>query len=228
MIRDLLPRQVVAVESHGADAPLAPLRPLFSAEEAVIAGAAPKRRREFTAVRGCAHAALEGLRLPAAPVLPGTDGAPRWPAGVVGSMTHGGGYHAAALAHGALMLTVGIDAEKDAPCPDGVLRHIARETELRRHSRLSRDEPEVNWDRLLFSAKESVYKAWYPLAGCRLGFLEADVTLRPDGTFTAVLLADVPPHAKTGTASAPPLAFEGRWLAEQGLLITAIAVSRHG
>ncbi len=43
--------------------------------------------------------------------------------------------------------------------------------------------PGPSWDRLLFSAKESVYKAWFPLTGRWLGFEEAAITINPaDGT----------------------------------------------
>src|SRR5262249_33599292 len=61
------------------------------------------------------------------------------------------------------------------------------------------------WDRLLFSAKESVYKAWFPLARRWLGFEEADVTLDPAGRFTARLL--VP---------GPVSGFTGRWTVHNG------------
>ena len=37
----------------------------------------------------------------------------------------------------------------------------------------------IHWDRLIFSAKESVYKAWYPLARRWLGFEEAAVSIDP-------------------------------------------------
>lgn len=38
----------------------------------------------------------------------------------------------------------------------------------------------VCWDRVLFCAKETVYKAWFPLTHCWLGFQEASVTIYPD------------------------------------------------
>ena len=69
--------------------------------------------------------------------------------------------------------------------------------------------PGTCWDRLLFSAKESVYKAWFPLTRRWLGFEEADITIDPaDGTFTARLLVPAP------VAGGSPLTgFTGRWLA---------------
>ena len=78
----------------------------------------------------------------------------------------------------------------------------------------------MRWDRLLFSAKESVYKTWFPLTGRWLGFEHADVTITPDGTFTARLLTELT------EAQPPPTSFVGRWLARGGLILTAITVPR--
>lgn len=71
---------------------------LFPSEQAVVDGAAEKRRREFAAVRRCARAGLERLGIPEAPILPGAGGAAGWPAGIVGTMTHCSRYAGAALA----------------------------------------------------------------------------------------------------------------------------------
>ena len=78
--------------------------------------------------------------------------------------------------------------------------------------------PGTCWDRLLFSAKETTYKAWFPLARCWLGFEDADITINAtDGTFEARLLVSAP--TVTGSALA---GFTGRWLARDGLILTAI------
>ena len=66
------------------------------------------------------------------PVLPGERGAPRWPAGVVGSMTHCAGYRAAALVRAADLASLGIDAEPHGPLPEGVLRRVALPAERER------------------------------------------------------------------------------------------------
>lgn len=193
---------------------------LFPEEEAVIAKAADKRRREFTTTRACARAALARLGLPPAPILPGLQGAPQWPARVVGSMTHCAGYRACAVAHDRDVRTIGLDAEPHDALPDGVLGAVASGDEQARLAALTIAAPGVSWDRVLFSAKESVYKAWFPLTRRWLGFEDASVTIDPaTGTFTARLLVDGPEvngAALTG--------FEGRWLVDGGLIITAIAV----
>ncbi|GGM44251.1 4'-phosphopantetheinyl transferase [Micromonospora sonchi] len=215
MIERILPPAVVVVESFndpdGAT--------LFPEEEACIAKAVQKRRREFTTVRDCARRALGQLGLAPAPILPGVRGAPVWPDGVVGSMTHCDGYRGAALARSAEIATIGVDAEPHAPLPDGVLGAIALPGERTRTAALAADQPAIWWDRLLFSAKESVYKAWFPLTGRWLGFDEADIELAPDGTFVAQLL--VPGPLLGGT---PVTSFRGRFLVDRGLLLTAIAV----
>ena len=73
MIGDILPPQVAAAEAFG-DLPGAVL---FAEEEAVIAKAVDKRRREFATARACARAALAKLGLPAVPIVPGFLGAPQ-------------------------------------------------------------------------------------------------------------------------------------------------------
>ncbi|MCT7354078.1 4'-phosphopantetheinyl transferase superfamily protein [Streptomyces sp. 15-116A] len=225
MIEELLPQTVVVVEAHGDEGTDAPL---FPAEEALLTKAVAKRRREFTAVRSCARRAMEKLGVPPQPVLPGERGAPGWPAGLLGSMTHCDGYCAAALVRAGDLASLGIDAEVHGPLPEGVLPAIALPAEAARIGRLSEQRPEVHWDRLLFSAKESVYKAWFPLTGKWLDFTEADIDLHADpgertrGAFRAELL--VPGPLVGGRRIGH---FQGRWSTERGLIATAIAVP-HG
>ncbi|MEU0740444.1 4'-phosphopantetheinyl transferase superfamily protein [Streptomyces sp. NPDC006134] len=226
MIEELLPATVVAVEIHGHDDP-GPAA-LFPQEAEAVARAVDKRRREFTAVRVCARRAMDKLGVPPQPVLPGERGAPRWPEGLTGSMTHCEGYCAAALVRTADLASLGIDAEPDEPLPQGVLDAVSLPAEAERLRRLAADGPGVHWDRLLFSAKESVYKAWFPLTGRWLDFSEADIEIAADprdgrcGTFRAALLV---PGPRVGGRHLTH--FEGRWAARQGLLATAVTVP-HG
>ncbi len=216
MIKEILPPEVTAVEAFGD----LPGGTLFPAEEAAIARAVDKRRREFSTGRACAHAALVKLGLPPAPILRGPQGAPQWPDGVVGSITHCAGYRAAAVARAQDVRTVGLDAEPDEALPDGVLDRIAVDRERAWLRETAGPVPGPNWDRLLFSAKESVYKAWFPLAGRWLGFEEAVITIDPAaGGFTARLLVPGPV-----IGGRPLTGFSGRWAAGRGLVLTAIAV----
>lgn len=217
MIEAILPAGVIAVEARD-DATDARL---FPEEELAVGRAVEKRRREFTTARMCARAALEKLGFPAVPIPTGERGEPLWPAGAVGSITHCDGYRACAVARSSEIVTVGIDAEPNAALPNGLLADIARPEELPWLRRLELDLPEVHWDRLLFSAKESVYKAWFPLAKRWLGFEDAVIVFDPStGTFTARLLVSGPP-----LADEPLRGFSGRWVVRDGIIATAIAVS---
>ncbi|WP_051804887.1 4'-phosphopantetheinyl transferase [Streptomyces griseus] len=218
MIASLLPAPAVTAELfHDPPGPLG----LFPEEERVVAGAVAARRREFAAVRACARRALGELGLPPVPILPGTAGAPVWPGGHVGSMTHCQGYRAAAVARRGDLAAIGCDAEPNAPLPsEGVLDLIALPAERAWLRDLTARRPAVAWDRLLFSAKESVYKTWFPLTGRPLDFDEAVITPDPSaGTFRAELLVEGPlvDGVRIG-------AFDGRWCAGNGLVVTAIAL----
>ncbi|MFD7621935.1 4'-phosphopantetheinyl transferase [Streptomyces sp. NPDC059802] len=220
MIEKILPSRVAVAEAF-SDLPDAVLLP---GEEELTRGFVAKRRGEFATTRHCARRALGSLGIAPVPILKGERGAPIWPERTVGSLTHCTGYRAAAVAHRTDVFSIGIDAEEHAPLPGDVHNSIALATEQRRERELRREHPEIHWDRLLFSAKEAVYKAWFPLTHRWLGFEEADIELRLDGSFTAELLASDPVPA-TGTGSeAVPAAFHGRWLAEKGLVLTAIVV----
>lgn len=217
MIEQILPPGVACAEAFvdPADAVL------FPEEEALVATAVDKRRREFATARGCARSALAALGVPPAPILPGKRGAPRWPPGFVGSITHCAGYRAAAVARSRDLLTIGIDAEPDDVLPDDVLDVVSLPGERARLRDLARAVPGACcWDRLLFSAKESVYKAWFPLACRWLGFEDADITINAaDGTFEARVLVAVPT-----VRGSPLVGFTGRWLACDGLILTAVTV----
>jgi 4'-phosphopantetheinyl transferase EntD len=218
VIEEILLPAVAAAEEFG-DRPDAVL---FPAEQAVIGRAVERRRREFATGRACARAALARLGHPPVAILPGERGSPGWPPGIVGSITHCAGYRAAAVGKAAEVLAIGLDAEPDQPLPDGVLGAISLVAERATLGDLARSAPGPNWDRLLFCAKESVYKAWFPLTGRWLGFEQAHITLDPAaGTFTARLLVpgpEVDGRELTG--------FEGRWLARDGLILAAICVAR--
>jgi 4'-phosphopantetheinyl transferase EntD len=80
----------------------------------------------------------------------------------------------------------------------------------------------VCWDRLLFCAKESVYKAWFPLTRRWLNFEDASVDFdQVNRTFTARLLVDGPV-----VNGAVLRSFDGRWLVSNGLIAATIVIPR--
>ncbi|WP_329454776.1 4'-phosphopantetheinyl transferase family protein [Streptomyces sp. NBC_01497] len=222
MIAELLPATVRAYDTFtDASGDV-----LFPEERAVVARAVHKRRREFTTVRGLARTAMAELGVPPAPLLPDRRGAPRWPEGLVGSMTHCDGYRAVALAREADVHAVGIDAEPNEPLPEGVLEAVTGPAERTRIAALLDAHPGVAWDRLVFSVKETIFKAWYPRTRYELEFAEADVTPVPRGGtagtfgFALTLAAADGPDTRWLTAT------RGRWTTGDGVLVTALAVPR--
>ncbi|RDI22251.1 4'-phosphopantetheinyl transferase family protein [Lentzea flaviverrucosa] len=210
MLEQLFPPPIAVVERYDDDEPVE----LFPEEEAQLGNAVPKRRFEFGTVRACAREAMRVLDVAPAAILPGPKREPLWPDGIVGSLTHCAGYRAAALARTGDFETIGIDAEPHLPAPDGVLGAIAIPAELGRMAGLKGEDPKICWDRLLFSAKETTYKAWFPVTRRWLGFEDADITLDAGGTF----------HSRILLPDSPIAGFDGRWLVQGDLLVTAIAV----
>ncbi|MBD7919550.1 4'-phosphopantetheinyl transferase superfamily protein [Cellulomonas sp. Sa3CUA2] len=205
MLADLLPPGVVGVEAFGASA----AAPLLGDEAAAVARAVPARRAEYAAVRACARDALEllGAGRPAVPSAP--DRSPVWPAGVVGALTHCDGYRAAAVARADAWVGVGIDAEPLAALPAGVADLVMSHDERAAHAA-------GTWpERLVFSAKESVYKVWSPAVGTWLGFEDVRIGVG-DGVFTA--------HVDRPGLGVDVL--HGRWAAGRGLVVTALALPR--
>jgi len=220
VIESVLPAGVVAVDT--VDDP--PGVALLPEEEVCVAGAAPMRRREFTTVRHCARAALRQLGIAPVPIPRGQRGAPQWPAGVVGSMTHCAGYRAAAVARSRDLLSLGIDAEPHRALPPEVTEIVTLPEERVRLRHLAEGSPGLCWDRLVFSTKESVYKAWYPVTGQWLDFTDVAVTLHPQASsFSARLLV-----AGAGPAGRTPAEVRGRFQVTGGLLLTAAVIPTTG
>ncbi len=219
LLRAVLPDMsgLVSAELYHDPPELAP----HPEEEPLIARSVAKRRNEFVTVRHCARVAMGRLGIPEAPILKGEKGEPRWPDGLVGSLTHCEGYRGAVVGRSAAVRSVGIDAEPHGVLPGGVLDAISLPMERHEIGVLPAG---LHWDRILFCAKEATYKAWFPLTERWLGFEDAHITFEVDasgtaGGFVSRILID--PAARSG----PPLSeLAGRWSVADGLALTAIVL----
>lgn len=152
---------------------------LLAPELAAIEGADPRRRAEYSSARACARTALALLGTAPAPIMRGTDRAPRWPEGIVGSLAHTRDWCAAAVARSATLVALGIDIEDDAPLEPELWNLIATPAERSgldalptlRRGRVAR---------LLFSAKEALYKCQFPSSGRFLDFADLEFELPTD------------------------------------------------
>jgi 4'-phosphopantetheinyl transferase EntD len=214
VIESLLPGAAAVVEVFGDVSGAA----LYPQEQEQVKLAVDRRVREFATVRHCARRGLARLGVAPAPILSDEHGAPLWPEGIVGSMTHTHGYRAAAVARATDLASLGMDAEPHEPLPAEILAMVGLPDELRHLKDLAEGTPEVSWDRLLFCAKEAVYKAWYPLTGAWLDFEEASIRFTP-GAFFARLLVPGPVLAGTRLTG-----FAGRWKVEEGFVFAAVCV----
>lgn len=218
MMADLAPPGVHTAEATGDVGPDGAVE-LYPDELVCVAGAVAERRREFTTVRGCARRALAELGVAPVPLVPGSMGAPQWPAGVVGSMTHCRGYRAVAVARSAAYASLGVDAEPVEPLAPVVARRALRAAERARLAEVFPPGEEPAARRLAVSAKEAAYKAFSPWLGRRFGFADFTVELLPRGVFTTRPPAPVPFRSSAGEG-----VFTGRWVVGPEILLTLLAL----
>ncbi len=170
LVERLLPPGVAGVIAR-IDGPLPPWP--HPAEAPLVAAAAPRRRREFLVGRTCAHAALAAIGCDDGPIAVGPRREPLWPSGVVGSIAHGGDWACAVVARATHARGLGIDIEPLEPSlSPGVENLVLTPAE---RMRLPGDRGLAA--KVVFSAKECVYKALYPSTGWALEFSDVEIDL---------------------------------------------------
>lgn len=217
MIEQLLPAGVASAERFEDPPGLAPM----PAEESLISRAVAKRRNEFITARHCAREAMGQLGVEPTAIMRGERGMPLWPSQLVGSLTHCAGYRAAIVGYAMQVRSLGIDAEPHEALPDGVLSHTSLAEE---RSVLESRSGELHWDRLLFCAKETTYKAWFPLTQRWLGFEDAHITFEQDGEASGTFRSSILVDGRAIDGGPPITEFSGRWLIDRGLITTTIAM----
>ncbi|HEX6196116.1 MAG TPA: 4'-phosphopantetheinyl transferase superfamily protein [Jiangellaceae bacterium] len=154
----------------------------FLVEERAIQHAATRRREDFVTGRECAREALGMLGLSPAPIPIGPFRAAVWPEGYTGSITHTDGYWAAAAAPAEAVAALGIDAETNQLLAEDVATLVLSSEEM------AESRP-YDWS-LIFSAKESVFKAWSSQnPGRWLDFYDVHLTVSDD-RFSAFVRPD--------------------------------------
>lgn len=195
LLRPLLPAAVAVAEVIG-DRGVTPMPAGAPSPER----ATPARIAEFAAGRWCAQQALGALGVPVLPVPVGEHREPVWPAGVVGSITHSGAYRAAAVALTTALTTLGVDVEWGDSLLPAVADVALTPAERSRFTAGSSLASALQL--AVFSAKESVFKAWFPRTYVWLDFADVTIDLSVPttagpagslrGTFTATPAAAAP------------------------------------
>ena len=148
---------------------------LLPAEVAAFAGSVLKVRRASGAARIVARMLLSRFGREPYAIPKSTTGMPVWPNGIVGSLAHDTKVAIAAMAAQPEFQSVGIDIEPAEPLAPDLLGIVATAKER------DRIEDDPFRGRLLFSIKEAIYKAVYPLDRTFLDHHDVEVSLA-DGT----------------------------------------------
>jgi 4'-phosphopantetheinyl transferase EntD len=174
-----------------------------------------KRHREFAAGRRAARAAMVELGQRGVAIPMGPDRAPVWPEGLVGSISHTDTHCLAAVARSGNVRSLGLDLETDLPLQQDLWPEICTSDEM---AWLATQPTPTRGHlaRLIFSAKEAVYKAQYPLTGQLLEFDAFEIIFDVvGGGFTA---ATQPPNRSLATKNV----FLGRFSRVEHSLATTV------
>lgn len=144
---------------------------LLTEEAAAFAGSVVKVRRASGAARIVARQLLQQFGHPPCALPKGAAGAPVWPAGIIGSMAHDSRIAVAAVGMRGDVGALGVDIEPAEPLPSELLDLVATPQE---QLKLAHD---AYRGRLLFVAKEAVYKAVYPLDRMFLEHHDVEINL---------------------------------------------------
>ena len=178
----------------------------------VTAGPA-RRRRAFDHLAGrlAASRALLALTGHAPGIGRDASGAPLWPQGVVGAISHSDGRAVALVGQAAHHAGLGVDLETIAP-RDRMAELILRPDELASLGQA----PGAFGLTLAFSAKESLFKALYPRVGHIFGFDAAALLSVGMGTGQLCLRQALGPWDKETT-------FRFHWTETEGQVLTALS-----
>ena len=190
-----------ALGSPDAEGDLAPWLDIELPSE--LRRAIPRRQRQFRAGRFCALEALRMLVPARTFTSPGraAGGAPVWPEGMTGSITHTDDFTSAAVAHATDVAAIGIDSEQvvSNARARAVVSVVSQPVELERAREAGCDTAQALT--LVFSAKESIFKCLHPLVGVWIGFHDVRIA-GIDGrarTFDAVVVNALSDQIPAGT-----------------------------
>ena len=215
-----LPYGVVrAVAIPEAPPPPEVLAGLLPEEQVFAASLPPLQLGTWVAGRLALAAALAELGAPRTALLATPRGAPRVPAGFVGSVSHKRRV-AAALAARDEGAGLGFDVEELAPHRHDISQRILTAGELAAVDTLGAED---RWREVLvrFSIKEAIYKAVDPFVGRYVGFKEAVVDPGPRNESEGVRQAAARLAMEKGEG---PFAVEAAWAEAEGYVVSAARV----
>ena len=133
--------------------------------------AVKKRRDEFFLGRAACNAALNaiGIKNPG-PVLKGSANEPLLPKGVIGALSHCPGIAVCAVCYDDLLRGLGVDIEELAgDMPQDVIKLVCTKQEM------EWVRGEIYKMKMIFSAKEAAFKAFFPSVKMYMDFKDAEL-----------------------------------------------------
>lgn len=151
------------------------------------------------------------------------SGALMLPSDYLASVTHGHGLAAAILGlKRKPLVSVGVDLEMDVPLDPRCVYAVASGAEVASWPRTGSAESALVWATRCFSAKESIYKCLSPIAG-EVKFCDVEIVFGPGSDrFHARLEPRIYGALPAG------IALQGRYLASDGIIVTAVAAVNEG
>jgi len=158
---------------------------LYGEEKELTQNLNAKVRELFCMGRHAAHLGLQLLGSKNLEIKRGPKREPIWPKGFVGSIAHTEGLAIAAVAKRELVVGLGVDVEL---CSRDFRMPLEEKVASPLEQKWILEKPEFKRERLLAlcSAKEAVFKAFYPLEQVYLNFLDAELKVSQRG-FQGVL-----------------------------------------
>jgi len=213
----------VVVRSSAID--VTALASLHPDEALLVEGAVEKRRREFATGRKLARAALAQLGVDGVAILQDEMRAPVWPEGIAGTISHCSKKAFAVVGRRDEIGTIGIDAEDRLHLSEELWSSILVDEERAFVAGAPFGERE-ELAMIVFSAKESLYKAQYPCTKEFMDFVDARIEItklergpRLHGSFRAVFLRDV-----SGFVAGTEVPGRFRQLVDDGILVTSVQI----
>jgi enterobactin synthetase component D / holo-[acyl-carrier protein] synthase len=160
--------------------------------------AVEKRRMEFFLGRLAAFRALRELGVAPEPVLKGKHREPLWQEGIVGAISHKADTAVAVVARKNMASGVGVDLESlDRTVNFRISTKVCTEGE--QAWLLEIPEEKDKRLKMLFSAKEAGFKAFFPIRQVYLGYQDAELSWNADTRrFSGVLLKGAGEDHPTG------------------------------
>lgn len=155
-----------------------------------------KRRNEYLAGRYCSVRCLQALNAQTTYVGRNSDRSPQWPKGFLGAITHSKGIAASMVAKKHALLGIGLDIEEivDSNVVQEIASQVISTTEFDIIKSISKEW--MSFEQLftlVFSAKESIFKALYPDVQRFFGFESAELQAVGDSSLRFKLLHSLSP-----------------------------------